>query len=92
MGLVPRAETGQHRLQGLAADGRRAAFWIRVILRVIAVPLVARFMPESLICLVAEGRTAEAHELAGRYAGFRPPDTGQRERREAQVPGCPWSL
>jgi MFS transporter, AAHS family, benzoate transport protein len=48
--------------------GWRAAFWVCVIPLVIAVPLVARFMPESLSFLVAKGRATEARELADRYA------------------------
>ncbi|MFJ2092661.1 MFS transporter [Streptomyces sp. NPDC087901] len=47
--------------------GWRAAFWVCVVPLVIAVPLVARYMPESLSFLVAKGRTTEAHELAARY-------------------------
>lgn len=47
--------------------GWRAAFWVCVVPLVIAVPLVARYMPESLSFLVAKGRTTEAHDLAARY-------------------------
>ncbi|MFJ8751937.1 MFS transporter [Streptomyces sp. NPDC102441] len=48
--------------------GWRAAFWVCVTPLIVAVPLVARFMPESLSFLVAKGRTTEARELADRYA------------------------
>ncbi|MFF1919490.1 MFS transporter [Streptomyces sp. NPDC058221] len=47
--------------------GWRAAFWVCVAPLIIAVPLVARFMPESLSFLIAKGRTTEARDLAGRY-------------------------
>lgn len=47
--------------------GWRAAFWVCVVPLVIAVPLVARYMPESLSFLVAKGRTTQAHDLAARY-------------------------
>ncbi|MGW7514530.1 MFS transporter [Streptomyces sp. NPDC054796] len=47
--------------------GWRAAFWVGVAPLVIAVPLVARFLPESPSFLLAKGRAAEARELALRY-------------------------
>ncbi|MCX4562830.1 aromatic acid/H+ symport family MFS transporter [Streptomyces phaeochromogenes] len=46
--------------------GWRAAFWICVV-PLLFVPVLARFMPESLSFLVAKGRTEEARELAGRF-------------------------
>ena len=47
--------------------GWRAAFWVCVVPLFIAVPLVARYMPESLSFLVAKGRATEASRLAARY-------------------------
>ncbi|MFD3312040.1 MFS transporter [Streptomyces sp. NPDC058656] len=46
--------------------GWRAAFWVCVA-PLLFVPVLARFMPESLSFLVAKGRTEEARELAGRF-------------------------
>ncbi|MDQ0792609.1 MFS transporter [Streptomyces sp. B1I3] len=71
--------------------GWRAAFWVCVIPLVIAVPLVARLMPESLSFLIAKGRTAEARELADRYAVELPapaknrPAAGERWSALAQL-------
>ncbi|GIE90220.1 MFS transporter [Actinoplanes regularis] len=47
--------------------GWRSAYWVGVLPLFIAVPLIARFLPESLSFLVARGRTDEARALAGRY-------------------------
>jgi AAHS family benzoate transporter-like MFS transporter len=46
--------------------GWRAAFWVCVV-PLLFVPVLARFLPESLSFLVARGRTEEARTLAGRY-------------------------
>jgi AAHS family benzoate transporter-like MFS transporter len=46
--------------------GWRAAFWV-CVLPLLFVPVLARFLPESLSFLVAQGRTEEARTLAGRY-------------------------
>ncbi|MFJ7074237.1 MFS transporter [Streptomyces sp. NPDC098781] len=46
--------------------GWRAAFWF-CVLPLLFVPVLARFLPESLSFLVAKGRAEEARELAGRY-------------------------
>ncbi|MER7715369.1 aromatic acid/H+ symport family MFS transporter [Streptomyces flaveolus] len=46
--------------------GWRAAFWVCVV-PLLFVPVLARFLPESLSFLVAQGRTDEARTLAGRY-------------------------
>ncbi|MFE7278220.1 MFS transporter [Streptomyces sp. NPDC057623] len=46
--------------------GWRAAFWF-CVLPLLFVPVLARFLPESLSFLVAKGRSAEAGELARRY-------------------------
>ncbi|WCN04959.1 MFS transporter [Streptomyces sp. M92] len=46
--------------------GWRAAFWVCVV-PLLFVPVLAKWLPESLSFLVAQGRTAEARELAGRY-------------------------
>jgi AAHS family benzoate transporter-like MFS transporter len=47
--------------------GWRSAFWIGVAPLVIAVPLVAKFLPESLGFLIAHDRTDEARSLARHY-------------------------
>jgi AAHS family benzoate transporter-like MFS transporter len=47
--------------------GWRTVFLIGVIPLFVAVPLVARFMPESLAFLVARGRTAAAERVSARY-------------------------
>ncbi|MGW2327637.1 MFS transporter [Streptomyces sp. NPDC001700] len=47
--------------------GWRSAFWIGVAPLVIAVPLVAKFLPESLGFLIVRGRTDEARRLARHY-------------------------
>ncbi|MDT0393181.1 MFS transporter [Streptomyces edwardsiae] len=46
--------------------GWRAAFWVCVV-PLLFVPVLARFLPESLSFLVARGRSEEAAALAGRY-------------------------
>ncbi|MFI8945973.1 MFS transporter [Streptomyces sp. NPDC053750] len=46
--------------------GWRAAFWVCVV-PLLFVPVLARFLPESLSFLVAQGRGEEARALAGRY-------------------------
>ena len=46
--------------------GRRAAFWVCVLLLLFA-PVLAKFLPESLSFLVAKGRGEEARALAERY-------------------------
>lgn len=48
-------------------DGWRVAYWICVIPLLVGVPLVARFLPESMRFLIAKGRTEEARALADRY-------------------------
>ncbi|BCY12947.1 aromatic acid/H+ symport family MFS transporter [Actinoplanes sp. L3-i22] len=47
--------------------GWRSAYWVGVLPLFIAVPLIAKFLPESLSFLVARGRTEEARALAARY-------------------------
>jgi MFS transporter, AAHS family, benzoate transport protein len=47
--------------------GWRAAFWVGVIPLVVAVPLILRYLPESLGFLKAKGRTQEARRLATLY-------------------------
>ncbi|MFI1994869.1 MFS transporter [Actinoplanes sp. NPDC020271] len=47
--------------------GWRSAYWVGVVPLFIAVPLIAKFLPESLSFLVARGRTDEARALATRY-------------------------
>ncbi|MGW3865154.1 MFS transporter [Streptomyces sp. NPDC005047] len=47
--------------------GWRAAFWVCVI-PLLFVPVLLRYLPESLSFLVAQGRTDRARELAARYA------------------------
>ncbi|SEB69930.1 aromatic acid/H+ symport family MFS transporter [Streptomyces sp. KS_5] len=46
--------------------GWRAAFWF-CVLPLLFVPVLVRFLPESLSFLVAKGRTDQARALAGRY-------------------------
>ncbi|MFG3248919.1 MFS transporter [Streptomyces sp. NPDC048187] len=46
--------------------GWRSAFWVCVV-PLLFVPVLLRFLPESLSFLVAQGRTEEARTLAGRY-------------------------
>lgn len=46
--------------------GWRAAFWVCVV-PLLFVPVLAKWLPESLSFLVARGRADEARELAGRY-------------------------
>lgn len=46
--------------------GWRAAFWVCVV-PLLFVPVLAKFLPESLSFLVAQGRAEEARALAGRY-------------------------
>ncbi|MCX5599873.1 aromatic acid/H+ symport family MFS transporter [Streptomyces phaeochromogenes] len=57
--------------------GWRAAFWICVV-PLLFVPVLARFMPESLSFLVAKGRTEEARELAGRFEVELPAVAGKK--------------
>ncbi|WP_435282721.1 MFS transporter [Streptomyces koelreuteriae] len=52
--------------------GWRAAFWVCVA-PLLFVPVLAKFLPESLGFLLAKGRTEEAHALASRYAVELPP-------------------
>ncbi|MEU6293226.1 aromatic acid/H+ symport family MFS transporter [Streptomyces sp. NPDC046988] len=47
--------------------GWRAAFWVCVV-PLLFVPVLLRYLPESLSFLVAQGRTDRARELAARYA------------------------
>ncbi|MFD8537441.1 MFS transporter [Streptomyces rubrogriseus] len=46
--------------------GWRSAFWVCVV-PLLFVPVLLKFLPESLSFLVAHGRTEEARTLAGRY-------------------------
>lgn len=46
--------------------GWRAAFWVCVV-PLLFVPVLLRYLPESLSFLVAQGRTDRARELAARY-------------------------
>ena len=57
--------------------GWRAAFWVCVV-PLLFVPVLARFMPESLSFLVAKGRTEEARELAGRFEVELPAAAGKK--------------
>jgi AAHS family benzoate transporter-like MFS transporter len=65
--------------------GWRAAFWCCVV-PLLFVPVLARFMPESLSFLVAKGRTEEARALAGRFGVDVPAATEKKaagDRRHA---------
>ncbi|MEU9956321.1 aromatic acid/H+ symport family MFS transporter [Streptomyces sp. NPDC050982] len=57
--------------------GWRAAFWVCVA-PLLFVPVLARFMPESLSFLVAKGRTEEARELACRFEVQLPAAAGRK--------------
>ncbi|MFE9687927.1 MFS transporter [Streptomyces sp. NPDC006285] len=57
--------------------GWRAAFWVCVA-PLLFVPVLAKFMPESLSFLVAKGRTEEARALAGRFDVELPATTDKR--------------
>ncbi|MEV0932496.1 aromatic acid/H+ symport family MFS transporter [Streptomyces phaeochromogenes] len=57
--------------------GWRAAFWVCVV-PLLFVPVLARFMPESLSFLVAKGRTEEARELVGRFEVELPAVAGKK--------------
>ncbi|MCZ4514972.1 aromatic acid/H+ symport family MFS transporter [Streptomyces sp. ActVer] len=57
--------------------GWRAAFWVCVV-PLLFVPVLARFMPESLSFLVAKGRTEEARGLAGRFEVELPAAAGKK--------------
>ncbi|MFM9599561.1 MFS transporter [Streptomyces turgidiscabies] len=48
-------------------DGWRVAYWICVLPLLVGVPLVAKFLPESMRFLLAKGRVEEARALADRY-------------------------
>lgn len=56
----------------------RVAYWICVVPLLIGVPLIAKYLPESLNFLVAKGRTREARELAERYDVELPAPTAER--------------
>lgn len=51
--------------------GWRSAFWVCVA-PLLFVPVLLKFLPESLSFLVAQGRTEEARTLAGRYGAELP--------------------
>ncbi|MGW0567317.1 MFS transporter [Streptomyces tauricus] len=61
--------------------GWRAAFWVCVV-PLLFVPVLAKFMPESLSFLVAKGRTEEARALAGRFEVELPAETGKKAAGE----------
>ncbi|MGW7046932.1 MFS transporter [Streptomyces avermitilis] len=60
------------------AGGWRVAYWICVVPLFVGVPLVARFLPESMSFLLARGRTEEARELARRYDVDMPAPEAER--------------
>ncbi|MEU3788331.1 aromatic acid/H+ symport family MFS transporter [Streptomyces fructofermentans] len=65
--------------------GWRAAFWVCVA-PLLFVPVLAKFLPESLGFLVAKGRVEEATALAGRFAVELPAAPDRRtpaDRRDA---------
>lgn len=65
-------------------NGWRIAYWICVVPLFVGVPLVWKFLPESMSFLLAKGRTEEAAELARRFdvdvpaAGSARPAAGER--------------
>jgi AAHS family benzoate transporter-like MFS transporter len=64
----------------------RVAYWICVVPLLIGVPLIAKYLPESLNFLIAKGRTHEARELAERYDVELPAPAARRP-----VAGDRWS-
>jgi AAHS family benzoate transporter-like MFS transporter len=57
--------------------GWRAAFWV-CVLPLVFVPVLLKFLPESLSFLVAKGRTDEAHALAERFEVQLPAAAGKK--------------
>ncbi|MFJ9245670.1 MFS transporter [Streptomyces sp. NPDC101776] len=57
--------------------GWRAAFWV-CVLPLLFVPVLLKFLPESLSFLVAKGRADEAHALAERFEVELPATTGKK--------------
>ncbi|WP_369188234.1 MFS transporter [Streptomyces sp. R08] len=57
--------------------GWRAAFWVCVV-PLLFVPVLLKFLPESLSFLVAKGRTDEAQALAERFEVQLPAATGKK--------------
>ncbi|XUL93338.1 MFS transporter [Streptomyces galilaeus] len=57
--------------------GWRAAFWV-CVLPLLFVPVLLKFLPESLSFLVAKGRTDEATALAERFEVELPAATGKK--------------
>ncbi|MFD5258956.1 MFS transporter [Streptomyces bobili] len=57
--------------------GWRAAFWV-CVLPLLFVPVLVKFLPESLSFLVAKNRTEEAGKLASRYEVELPATTSDR--------------
>ncbi|MFJ9818483.1 MFS transporter [Streptomyces sp. NPDC101151] len=68
--------------------GWRWVFWAGVLPALVAVPLVARWLPESPGVLLARGRTQDAHAVAAKYGLASPedvalPQAGARGRLSA---------
>ncbi|RKN44726.1 MFS transporter [Streptomyces hoynatensis] len=64
------------------ALGWRSVYWLGALPLLLAVPVIALMLPESVTYLLARGRTAEAQALAGRHGvplgHFTPePDAGR---------------
>ncbi|WP_405969720.1 aromatic acid/H+ symport family MFS transporter [Streptomyces sp. NBC_00988] len=57
--------------------GWRAAFWV-CVLPLLFVPVLLKFLPESLSFLVAKGRTDEAHALSERFEVQLPAAAGKK--------------
>jgi len=57
--------------------GWRAAFWV-CVLPLLFVPVLLKFLPESLSFLVAKGRADEAHALAERFEVQLPAAAGKK--------------
>lgn len=68
--------------------GWRSAFWVGLAPLVVAVPLVVKFLPESLGFLLARDRTEEARRLADRYEVELP---AARSAPPPRTTGAPWS-
>jgi AAHS family benzoate transporter-like MFS transporter len=70
----------------MPAFGFRIMYWIGAAPLVIVVPLLWRFLPESLSYLVAKGRREEAARLAGRLGTPLPEDWSPASKPVAKSP------
>lgn len=75
-------------MQLVPAYGFRIMYWIGAVPLVIAVPLLWRFLPESLSYLVAKGRSDEAERVAARLGMPLPEAAESGPPRRARSPPC----